>query len=60
LGSAYNQYFDYRSEGSGALDFSGTHIWTTGNWGFVDGRGDAFKLALPSNWYQAVTGIAIP
>ena len=43
LGSSYNLYYDYRSEGSGALDFAGKNIWTTGNWGFKDGRGDVMQ-----------------
>jgi hypothetical protein len=50
-------YFDYRSEGSGALDFRGENIWTTGNWGFVDGRGDATRVALPSNWYSLLGAV---
>lgn len=54
LGSTYNQYFDYRSEGSGALDFKGENIWATGNWGFVDGRGDAFKTTLPTNFWLSL------
>jgi hypothetical protein len=52
LGSSYNTYYDYRSEGSGALDFKGENVWTTGNWGFKDGRGDVFRISLPSNWFQ--------
>jgi uncharacterized repeat protein (TIGR02543 family) len=54
FGSSYNLYYDYRSEGSGALDFQGNSIWTTGNWGFKDGRGDVFKIQLPANWFNAV------
>jgi len=46
LGSTYNQYYDYRSEGSGSLDFKGENIWATGNWGFTDGRGDVIRLQL--------------
>jgi hypothetical protein len=53
LGSTYNLYYDYRSEGSGALDFAGNNLYTTGNWGFTDGRGDAFRVQLPSGWYAA-------
>jgi hypothetical protein len=52
LGSTYNAYYDYRSEGSGALDFRGENVWTTGNWGLKDGRGDVFRISLPSQWYQ--------
>ena len=52
LGSTYNQYYDYRSEGSGALDFKAENIWTTGNWGFTDGRGDATKITLPANFWS--------
>lgn len=34
LGSGYNQYDgSYRTEGSGALDMTGSLIMTTGNWG---------------------------
>lgn len=55
LGSSYNLYYDYRSEGSGALDFSGNNIYVTGNWGFTDGRADAFKIALPTDWYTQLT-----
>ncbi|MBL8299888.1 MAG: hypothetical protein JNN30_16235 [Rhodanobacteraceae bacterium] len=54
LGSTYNRYYDYRSEGSGALDFQGHNIWTTGNWGFTDGRGDVFRIRLPDGWYAAI------
>lgn len=54
LGSTYNQYHDYRSEGSGAMDFKGENIWTTGNWGFIDGRGDVFRIQLPADWYSAL------
>jgi hypothetical protein len=54
FGSSYNTHYDYRSEGSGALDFRGENIWTTGNWGFVDGRGDVTRVALPSNWYSLI------
>lgn len=54
LGHTYNAYYDYRSEGSGALDFKGEAVWATANWGFKDGRGDAFKLQLPANWYSKV------
>ncbi len=54
LGSSYNKYYDYRSEGSGALDFKGENIWTTGNWGFTDGRGDVFKVQLPAGWYGSL------
>jgi hypothetical protein len=53
LGSTYNLYYDYRSEGSGALDFSANNLYTTANWGFTDGRGDAFRVQLPANWYAA-------
>jgi len=52
LGSTFNAYYDYRSEGSGALDFRAENVWTTGNWGFKDGRGDAIRIQLPSNWAQ--------
>ncbi len=52
LGSSYNQYFDYRSEGSGALDFSGANIFATANWGFTDGRGDATRIALPASIWR--------
>jgi hypothetical protein len=52
LGSTYNAYFDYRSEGSGALDFKAENIWTTGNWGFTDGRGDVIRVQLPSNLFS--------
>lgn len=51
LGSTYNTTFDYRSEGSGALDFKGENIWTTANWGFTDGRGDVVRIALPTNLF---------
>lgn len=54
FGSSYNGYYDYRSEGSGALDFSGDNIWATGNWGFKDGRGDVFRVALPTNWFSLI------
>lgn len=50
LGSTYNLYYDYRSEGSGALDFKGENIWATANWGFKDGRGDAFRVKLPIDY----------
>jgi hypothetical protein len=50
LGSTYNTYYDYRSEGSGALDFKGENIWTTANWGYTDGRGDVFRIKLPGTW----------
>lgn len=54
LGSTYNAYYNYRSEGSGALDFAGDTVWATGNWGFTDGRGDAFKISLPSGWFHLI------
>ncbi len=54
LGSSYNLYYDYRSEGSGALDFAGKNIWTTGNWGFKDGRGDVMRVTLPDNWFSLI------
>ena len=54
LGSTYNGYYDYRSEGSGALDFAGDNVWTTGNWGIKDGRGDAFRITLPTNWVSLI------
>jgi hypothetical protein len=47
LGSSYNLHHDYRSEGSGALDFQAQHIWSTANWGIPDGRGDAFQVSVP-------------
>lgn len=50
LGSSYNVHHDYRSEGSGALDFKAEHIWSTANWGLRDGgdgRGDAFQVTVP-------------
>jgi hypothetical protein len=50
LGSSYNLHFDYRSEGSGALDFAGNNIWVTANWGFSDGRGDVFRVQFPQSW----------
>ncbi len=52
LGSSYNQYYDYRSEGSGALDISGNYIYATANWGFTDGRGDATQIAIPSGVWK--------
>ena len=52
LGSTYNGYYDYRSEGSGALDFAGDNVWAAGNWGIKDGRGDAFRITLPTNWFS--------
>lgn len=52
LGSTYNVALDYRSEGSGALDFKGENIWTTANWGVTDGRGDVVRIALPSNLFS--------
>jgi len=52
LGSSYNQYYDYRSEGSGALDFNGANIFATANWGFTDGRGDATRIALPASIWK--------
>jgi hypothetical protein len=54
LGSTYNVHYDYRSEGSGSLDFKGENVWTTGNWGYTDGRGDVFRVQLPSGWYSAL------
>ncbi|HYR25850.1 MAG TPA: hypothetical protein VEQ09_08465, partial [Aquabacterium sp.] len=54
FGTSYNGYYDYRSEGSGALDFSGDNIWATGNWGFKDGRGDVFRVTLPTNWFSLI------
>ena len=54
FGASYNAKYDYRSEGSGALDFVGDNIWTTGNWGFVDGRGDAIRITLPTGWFSAI------
>lgn len=54
LGSSYNAYYDYRSEGSGALDFAGSNVWATANWGFKDGRGDVFRVTLPSNWMSLI------
>ncbi|MDE2433117.1 MAG: hypothetical protein KGN37_09745 [Burkholderiales bacterium] len=54
LGSSYNAYYDYRSEGSGALDYAGDNIWATANWGYKDGRGDAFKVSLPSGWFNLI------
>lgn len=54
LGASYNAYRDYRSEGSGALDFAGNNIWATANWGFTDGRGDVFSVALPAGWFSAI------
>jgi hypothetical protein len=47
-------HYDYRSEGSGSLDFKGENVWTTGNWGYTDGRGDVFRVQLPSGWYSAL------
>jgi hypothetical protein len=43
-------HYDYRSEGSGSLDFKGENVWTTGNWGYTDGRGDVFRVQLPALW----------
>lgn len=54
FGASYNAYYDYRSEGSGALDFNGDNIWATGNWGFTDGRGDVFRITLPSGWFSLI------
>ena len=55
LGTSYNAYYDYRSEGSGALDFAGDRIFATANWGFKDGRGDAFRIQLPTNWFSLIS-----
>ncbi|HEX7640360.1 MAG TPA: hypothetical protein VF457_18355, partial [Burkholderiaceae bacterium] len=54
FGSTYNVHFDYRSEGSGSLDFRGEGVWTTANWGYSDGRGDVFRVQLPVDWYAAL------
>ena len=54
LGSTYNTFYDYRSEGSGALDFKGENIWTTGNWGYTDGRGDVFRIQLPAGFLTSL------
>lgn len=54
LGSTCNLYRDYRSEGSGALDFAGRNVWITGNWGFTDGRGDVFRIDLPARWHAGI------
>jgi PKD repeat protein len=54
LGSSYNAYHDYRSEGSGALDFKGDTIWGTANWGITDGRGDVFRVSLPAAWFSSI------
>ena len=52
LGSTYNLYYDYRTEGSGALDFQANNIFTTGDWGIKDGRGDAVRVELPKNLFS--------
>lgn len=54
LSSSSNVYYDYRSEGSGALDFKGENIWSTANWGYRDGRGDVMRVQLPTDWAQAL------
>lgn len=57
FGSSFNDHYDYRSEGSGALDFRGNKIWSTANWGFLDGRGDAISLELPSDWFTQLNSL---
>jgi len=52
LGSSLNDYYDYRSEGSGALSFNGNSIYSTGNWGFTDGRGDVVRTDLPPDLFS--------
>ncbi len=54
MSSSSNVYYDYRSEGSGALDFKGENIWATANWGYRDGRGDVLRVQLPQGWMQAL------
>jgi hypothetical protein len=56
-----NQYLgsDYRSEGSAALDFAGTELWISGNWGQnTAGKGEVYSMGMPANWYSALGGNA--
>jgi hypothetical protein len=54
LGSSINLWYDYRSEGSGALGFKSDTIWSTGNWGFTDGRAEVVRIDLPSNLFSVL------
>lgn len=54
IASTYNTHFDYRSEGSGALNFTGDEIWTSANWGTdntATGSEEVYSIGMPSNWY---------
>ena len=52
INPSYNVYYDYRSEGSGALSVDGKSLWSTANWGYIDGRAEVFSVGLPDDWYQ--------
>ncbi|MDQ1283668.1 MAG: hypothetical protein QG620_16 [Patescibacteria group bacterium] len=58
---SWNTTYDYRSEGSGALDFQGNNIWMTANWnsGVSANKNEAFSVELPEDWYSRLTGEAI-
>lgn len=62
IAPSYNVHWDYRSEGSGALNFSGTEIWTTANYGLPveSNANEVYSVALPSDWYSVLSGGAIP
>ena len=55
---SWNTFYDYRSEGSGALDYQGNNIWMTANWNsssFLN-KNEAFSVSLPTDWYQYLSG----
>lgn len=62
IAPSYNVRWDYRSEGSGALNFAGTEIWTTANYGLPveSNANEVYSVALPTDWYSVLSGGAIP
>jgi hypothetical protein len=55
---SYNTHYDYRSEGSGALNFNATSIFGSANWGFVDDREEPYQIGLPNDWWNHFMGAA--
>ncbi|MEI7890560.1 MAG: hypothetical protein WCI36_01190 [bacterium] len=54
----FNTTYDYRSEGSGALNFDGTQVWVTANFGLpkISNANEVYSVFLPENWHDVLTG----
>jgi len=60
ISPSWNIHGDYRSEGSGALNFNATEIWTTGNFGtpISSHLNEVYSIGLPDNWHITLDPLA--